>query len=219
MKVEPSGVIMTGVCEVQTPVCQAREPSPITAVWSVPARNQINVCRACLEQCVRDGAWEIPGARIQRRFDVAVQNGDGRVQLVVEVKTAPGGPLPAQVDWAAKIHRNLLLHAGIPSAPNFLLVGYPDSFFVWIASRPGQFARSPDYVFDTPAVLARYRGAEEDEHPYGQERVVAMWLEELLRGEPAPRRRDSIDGSGGLNALVANLIRGGTVVRQAPIAA
>lgn len=210
---------MTGVCEVQTPVCKAREPAPITAVWLIPARNQTNVCRACLERCVRDGAWEIPGARIQRRFDVAVQDGAGRVQLVVEVKNAPSGSLPIRIDWATTIHRNLLLHAGIPSAPNFLLVGYPDSFFVWIGSRPGEFSRAPDYVFDAPAVLAPYRTAEDGDHAHGQERVVAMWLEELLRRDPTAGHVDSIDGSGGLNGLVSNLIRGGTVVRQAPIAA
>jgi hypothetical protein len=210
---------MTGVCEVQTPVCQAREPAPITAVWLVPARDQINVCRACLEQRVRDGVWEIPGARIQRRFDIAVQDGAGRVQLVVEVKNAPPGPLPVQVDWATKIHRNLLLHAGIPPAPNFLLIGYPDTFFVWVSSRPGEFARSPDYVFDAPAVLAPYRALEDDAHAQGQERVVAMWLEELLRSAPAAAPVASIDGSGGLNALVSNLVRGGTVVRQVSIAA
>jgi hypothetical protein len=220
MKVEPSGVIMTGVCEVQTPVCQAREPAPITAVWTLPARNQVAVCRACLEECVRDGEWEIPGARIQRRFDIAVYDEAGRIQLVVEVKSRPSQSTRGEVEWATAIHRNLITHAGIPAAPNFLLIRYPDAFFVWVASTRTDVSRTPDYVYFTPAVLRPYRDSiEDDEVARDQERVVAAWLEDLLRNGHDHRREHTVDASDALNALLMDLIRGGTVVRQALVAA
>ena len=63
MKVEPSGVVMSGTCVVQTRVCVAKEPAPITAVWTVPGRTQINVCSACLDEQLRTGTWIVEGAR------------------------------------------------------------------------------------------------------------------------------------------------------------
>jgi len=65
-KIEPSGVVMIGECQVQTERCVAREPQPITAVWTVPCRTQVNVCRACLDEKVRTGEWCIEGARVRR---------------------------------------------------------------------------------------------------------------------------------------------------------
>ncbi len=58
MRIERSGVVMVGVCAVQTGVCTAKEPGPITAVWTAPARNQIDVCQACLNKMVGDGVWK-----------------------------------------------------------------------------------------------------------------------------------------------------------------
>jgi hypothetical protein len=63
MKVEPSGAVMTGTCAVQTNRCVALQPAPITAVWTVPEKAQINVCGACLDEQVKTGAWVIEGAR------------------------------------------------------------------------------------------------------------------------------------------------------------
>jgi hypothetical protein len=40
-----------------------RSATKLTAVWTSPARLQINVCRPCLEEQVRAGEWEIKGAR------------------------------------------------------------------------------------------------------------------------------------------------------------
>ena len=63
-KVEPSGVVLVGVCEVQTGKCTAKSSSPITAVWTPPGRTQTNVCRACLEEKIRIGEWHVEGARV-----------------------------------------------------------------------------------------------------------------------------------------------------------
>jgi hypothetical protein len=62
-RVEPSGVVLKGGCHIQTSRCIAKEEGPITAVWSPPGRTQINVCRACLEEKIRLGEWEVEGAR------------------------------------------------------------------------------------------------------------------------------------------------------------
>lgn len=63
-KVEPSGVVMRGVCSIQTDQCTAKEEGPITAVWGPPGQTQINVCRVCLEEKIRLGEWEVEGARL-----------------------------------------------------------------------------------------------------------------------------------------------------------
>lgn len=66
--IEPSGVIFTGVCSVQTERCTAIEVAPVTAVWGPPGRTQINVCGACLEEMMRRGEWEVEGARVRQQI-------------------------------------------------------------------------------------------------------------------------------------------------------
>ena len=63
MRVEPSGVVMFGICSAQTAACVARQQAPITAVWTVPGRTQIDVCSACLDRNIEDGIWDVEGAR------------------------------------------------------------------------------------------------------------------------------------------------------------
>ena len=64
-RVEPSGVVLKGICNIKTEQCTAKEEGPITAVWGPPGRTQINVCRACLEEKMRLGEWEVEGARLR----------------------------------------------------------------------------------------------------------------------------------------------------------
>lgn len=66
MKVEPSGVIFSGSCAVQTKRCISRERGALTAVWGPPGETQIDVCGACLEEKVRAGEWQIEGARLRQ---------------------------------------------------------------------------------------------------------------------------------------------------------
>jgi len=81
MKVEPSGVVMIDICSIQTDKCVAKKPAPVTAVWSPPGRTQMNVCRPCLEEKIRAGEWEIQGARVEQRVDVAVYSKEQQLQL------------------------------------------------------------------------------------------------------------------------------------------
>ncbi len=57
MNVQASGMVFVGTCSVQTPVCTAKTPAPITAVYQVETRKQINVCRACFKRLVDEGGW------------------------------------------------------------------------------------------------------------------------------------------------------------------
>jgi hypothetical protein len=60
-KIEPSGLVLHGVCDIQTEHCTAKAGEAITAVWGPPGRTQINVCRACLKEKMRRGEWAIEG--------------------------------------------------------------------------------------------------------------------------------------------------------------
>ncbi|MDD1417122.1 hypothetical protein MEN41_21720 [Dolichospermum sp. ST_con] len=73
-RVEPSGVILKDICEIQTEKCVAKDlPAAITAVWYSPGRKQVNVCRSCLDEMVRRGEWEVKGARLSPRPDITNQ--------------------------------------------------------------------------------------------------------------------------------------------------
>ena len=70
IKIEPTGVVMIGVCSVKTTKCGARTtPEPITAVYQLPEQVQINVCGACLAEKVSSGDWESETPLILRKFD------------------------------------------------------------------------------------------------------------------------------------------------------
>jgi hypothetical protein len=62
-QVEASGVVMVGECTVRTRFCQALERGPMTAVWTLPARIQIDVCGACLHEKLENGDWHMEGTR------------------------------------------------------------------------------------------------------------------------------------------------------------
>ncbi|MDM8544259.1 hypothetical protein QUF90_24540 [Desulfococcaceae bacterium HSG9] len=62
MKIEPSGVVMIGRCNIRTEACTAKNVGPVTAIWS--GNNQIDVCRECLDEKIRLDEWQIEGAKI-----------------------------------------------------------------------------------------------------------------------------------------------------------
>ena len=62
MIVEKSNVVMFGQCQVQTDVCTAKDAGPVTAVWVIPGRRQLDVCTACLSKQLAGGTWEEEGA-------------------------------------------------------------------------------------------------------------------------------------------------------------
>ncbi len=57
VEVEPSYVVMWGICDVQTHVCSAKDGEAVTAVWTSPGRKQVNVCNECYEKKKESGEW------------------------------------------------------------------------------------------------------------------------------------------------------------------
>ncbi len=75
IKVEPSGVIMIGRCNVETELCSAKNVGPVTAVWV--GNNQTDVCRECLDEKIRLGEWQIEGAkRLSEKINVEISSKD-----------------------------------------------------------------------------------------------------------------------------------------------
>jgi len=218
MKIEPSGVIFTGICDIQTSRCLAKQPAPITAVWATPGRLQINVCRPCLEEQIRAGEWEIPGTRIPMRADIAVYSTDRKLQLVVEVKKRSRAKLPS-TDWAWQIHRNLLTHAGIPWTRYFLLAILPGRFYLWKESGAGEADREADYEVNADELLRPYFDRlsvpPEQASEYELETAVKSWLKEVSENElPADGSLNWLKESG-----LYDVLKNSSVEMQAALAA
>jgi hypothetical protein len=215
MKIEPSGVVLVGVCEIQTPVCQALVPASITAVWAPPGRRQVNVCSACLEEQVRDGEWEIPGAHVRRRFDVVAYDTKNKLQLIVEVKSRPPSDVREALAWAVQIHRNLMVHDALTPAPFFLLVGFPDHFFLWKELGSSWPEAQPDYCYHGSDLLEPFFGILDPESDVRMElqheKVVATWLESLTHANQLPARAST---AWLLESGLFSAISGGSVIRQ-----
>lgn len=213
MKVEPSGVVMIGECELRFPhVCTALSPAPITAVWGFPSRKQFDICRSCLEEMVRRGEWEIQGAKIARKYDIAVYDKTERLQLVVEVRDYPYKP-PAQLEeWAVRIRRNLIVHSGIPSAVYFLFASHPALFYLWTKEDMPEAA--PHYSFkmqtELPSLYENTGGVSNQQ----QEDAIYSWLTFLVsdrNGVESRRKHPEWLYASGL----CKAIQGGRIVRQA----
>jgi hypothetical protein len=219
MYIEPSGVVFTGVCDIQTPVCRAREPAALTAVWGSP-RIQINVCGSCLNEMIRRGEWERSHVRIPRRYDVAVYSPPGELSVIVQVQTnAPSDPAEASV-WARRVHRNLRMAAAIAPAPFFFLVGYPEHLFLWRNPTALDVFAEPTDALHGADVLGSFGdppgGPAPNARALAAEQAVAAWLETLASASDLPGDAASqwVARTGLLDA-----IRGGTVVRKPALAA
>jgi len=177
MRVEPTGIIFVSECEIQSERCTARTPNPITAIRTLPGREQVNVCRACLEEMVRAGEWEVTGARIQPRADLALLSHGGNPLMIVEVKRRPGVVRDVRA-WATRIHRSLLVHGAIPPTSHFLLAAVPGPFYLWYAR---DFI-SPDAPADVEIQLDATTSQrleqllERDAPPAALGEAVAGWL-------------------------------------------
>ncbi|MBI1923753.1 hypothetical protein HYR99_05835 [Candidatus Poribacteria bacterium] len=202
-KIEPTGVILNDICEIKTNKCIARnEPGPITAVWSLPGRTQINVCRPCMDEMVRRGEWEVEGARIKRRADIAIFDNEGKVKLIAEVKYTPTTEDTAK--RATQIRRNLLVHSGIPSTP-FLLVAFPDKFYLWKKKSPDSYDRSADYRASAKSIVKKYSKAmeipSENMTPKEFEMLISQWLKDLISNENEPKIPEWANKSGLYDAI------------------
>lgn len=62
MRIEVTGRIFSGRCEIQTEWCHARACGALGAVIT-PDGREIHVCGSCLSEMSRIGAWYLPGTR------------------------------------------------------------------------------------------------------------------------------------------------------------
>ncbi len=210
MVIEPSGVVLKGVCEIRSDVCIAKTTASITAVWTLPQRTQVNVCKPCLDKQIRDGVWEVPGAKISPRFDAVVYDRDGKIILAVEVKSTRD-PSQASDRWARTVRRNLVAHYALPSSAPFMLVTEPGHFFLWTRNTPQDLDRNPDLEFDLDIVPASTPVESPAERTRSFENAVAQWLMRLTDAQTPPEfpAAQRIAATGLLERL-----RGGRVVRQ-----
>ena len=217
MRIEPSGIVMIGECEIQTPFCTALQPAPITAVWGSLGRRQINVCRQCLEEMIRLGEWESPGAHISRVYDIAVYN-NNQLQLVVEVKKRPYEVATDLEDWATRIHRNLLVHSGIPSSAFFLFAISSSPFYLWTRAQATGVEAPPQYTIDSHALLSSYQNTrllQKNEEKHYEDMIYA-WLSDVVQIQHVPQNEAS-EGWLFQSGLFA-AVQGGQVAREARIA-
>lgn len=120
-------------------------------------------------------------------WDLSVDNRNGQLVLVVEVKSK----LNASPEWAARLRRNILAHAHntFPEAPYFLMV-FPDRFYLWTDAEVHLHQSEPTYTIDARPILQPYleqAGVTADQIS-GQslELIVASWLGEIIHSEKAP---------------------------------
>ena len=183
MKVDPSGIVTIGECDLRLPGCRALTPAPVMAILvSLGRELAATVCRSCLDEMVRLGEWEIPGAKLSRRFDIAVYDKDERLQLVVEVKDYPDKCEIGIEQWATRIRRNLVKHSAVPSYVYFLLAVYPAPFYLWLPDDASE--AKPRYHVDVQAEMPLLQQSNSISYYHQQEDAVEAWLASLT-GTPA----------------------------------
>ncbi len=204
---------MLGECEIQTPFCTAAlKPAPITAVWGVPARRQIDVCGPCLEEMIRRGEWEVQGARIPRKYDLAIYGKEERLQLVVEVKDHPYKREADMEQWATRIRRSMVRHGAVPSYVYFLLAVYPAPFYLW--GKDDASDAPPRFRIDAQAEMPLLQESEAIPDYQQQVEAVNAWLLSLVDA-PAVSNSQAVQQAWLYGSGLYEAIQGGTIVRRA----
>ncbi|MBW4544657.1 MAG: hypothetical protein KME25_09475 [Symplocastrum torsivum CPER-KK1] len=124
------------------------------------------------------------------RWDLSVDNRDGQLALVVEVKRKTN----ASPEWAAQLRRNIFAHGTFPKAPYFLMV-FPDKFYLWTDAEAYLDQSEPTYMIDARPILEPYfeRAGVTADQISGQslELIVASWLGEIIHAEKLPENVDN----------------------------
>ncbi|PAX51373.1 hypothetical protein [Brunnivagina elsteri] len=125
-----------------------------------------------------------------RQWDLSVVNRDGKLVLVVEVKSKTNVP----PEWATKFRRNILAHGILANAPYFLMV-FPDKFYLWTNSENLILEKEPDYTIDAHPILDPYfeRAGIVGDRISGQslEIIIASWLGEIIHSEKPSQNFDA----------------------------
>jgi hypothetical protein len=122
-------------------------------------------------------------------WDLAVDNRNGQLVLVVEIKRKTN----ISPEWATKLRRNILAHGTFPKAPYFLMV-FPDKFYLWTDVGAFQEQSEPTYMIDASPILEPYfkrAGVTADQiSRQSLELIVASWLGEIIHSEKPPEDID-----------------------------
>ncbi len=123
------------------------------------------------------------------QWDLTAFDRDNRLVLAVEVKSK----LDASADWAAQFRRNILAHGTLPNA-RYLLMAFPDRFYLWENVGSAHEPVEPTYTVDARPLLQPYfeQSGVAAEQVSGQslELIVASWLNEVIHKTP-----DELDAS------------------------
>jgi hypothetical protein len=128
--------------------------------------------------------------RLNSRWDLSVDNRDGQLALVVEVKRKAN----VSPEWATKLRLNILAHGTFPKAPYFLMV-FPDKFYLWSNAETYQDQSEPTYTIDASPILQPYferAGVAADQISGASlELIVASWLGEIIHSNQLPENIDA----------------------------
>jgi len=123
-------------------------------------------------------------------WDLSVDNRNGQLALVVEVKRKTN----VSPEWAAKLRRNIFAHGTFPKAPYFLMV-FPDKFYLWTDAEAHLDQSEPTYTIDGRPILQPYfeRAGVTADQISGQslELIVASWLGEIIHSDKLPENLDA----------------------------
>lgn len=123
-------------------------------------------------------------------WDLSVDNRNGQLTLVVEVKRKTN----VSPEWAAKLRRNIFAHGTFPKAPYFLMV-FPDKFYLWSNDEAYQDQSEPTYTIDASPILQPYfeRAGVTSDQISGDslELIVSSWLGEIIHSEQLPESMDA----------------------------
>ncbi len=123
-------------------------------------------------------------------WDLSVDNRNGQLALVVEVKRKTN----VSPEWAAELRRNILAHGTFPKAPYFLMV-FPDKFYLWSNAEAYQDQSEPTYTIDASPILQPYferAGVTADQIGGASlELVITSWLGEVIHSDQLPENIDA----------------------------
>jgi hypothetical protein len=119
---------------------------------------------------------------LQSRWDLSVNDRNGQLILVVEIKQK----LNTSPEWAAEFLHNILAHGTFPKAKYFLLA-FPDRFYLWNCDKVSVDISLPTYIIDASELLQPYFERAEvipkKISGRGFELIISFWLGEIMNYE------------------------------------
>lgn len=128
--------------------------------------------------------------RPNSRWDLSVDNRNGQLTLIIEVKRKTN----VSPEWAAKLRQNILAHGNFPQAPYFLMV-FLDKFYLWSNGEGYPDQSEPTYTIDASPILQPYlerAGVAADQISGSSlELIIASWLGEIIHSNQLPENMDA----------------------------